>query len=368
MNINTLRYGAVTVLLVALGTVGGALQIGDAGGPAPAMAATTSPRPSLTSQASTPPSGPELVYVANTTGPVTAYPAGSTGTVSPVRSLLDPGTTGTFWGPWGVAFDSRRNAYVQSFLSNATSFVYPPGATQPSRIFRVTGPDSRAIAVDPAGYAYVASGQVGNDISVAAPGAAGVPGTIYQVPEVRRITTDETAFHPWPSVLTTDTSGHVIAAVVRAAGNAVEVFTGGPTGTSTPVRVITGPHTGLGSCSATCDQLAVTYSPLTGRLYVAVSQGQQTRINVYAGDATGDAAPVRVITGPATALAGQVVTGIAGSPVDGSIYVVAKPAVFNTPGTVLVFDRLATGNVAPRRSFTDVNTGLVNAMGIAVTN
>jgi hypothetical protein len=349
---------AVAVTLVAMAGV--ARAGGSAAVPRP-DATGPSPQPSGTGS-------PELVYVANLDGPVTGYPAGSTGAVVPARSLADPNDPNTFWGPWGIAFDAGKNAYVQSFPSDATTFVYAPGATRPTRIFRVNGPDSRAVAVDTAGYAYLATGQGGSVISVAAPGASGAPANLYTVPETRQIPTDETAFHPWPSILSTDTAGHVIAAVVRSTGNAIEFFTAGPTGGATPVRVIAGPHTGLGSCAATCDQLAVTYSPFTGRLYVAVSQGQQTHVNVYSGTASGDAAPVRVIAGPATRLAGQVVTGIAGSQIDGSLYVLSKATQFDSPGTVLVFDRLASGNVAPRRSFTDAGSGLRSALGIAITN
>lgn len=331
----------------------------------PAARATTGL--SAASPAPFPTGGPELVYVANVHGPVTAYPTGSAGAVSPVRQLADPGDPNTYWGPWGIAFDTGGNAYAQSFLSDATTFVYPPGATAPGRMFRVAGPDSRAVAVDTAGYAYVATGQAEAGISVAAPGARGTAANLYTVPAVRQIPLDESGFHPWPGVLTTDTSGHVIAAVARSTGNAVEFFAGGPSGSATPVRVIAGPHTGLGSCSATCDQLAVAYSAFTGRLYVAVSQGQQTHINVYAGTASGDAAPVRVISGSATGLAGKVVTGIAGSQVDGTIYVLTKAALFDSPGSILAFDRLAGGNTPPRRTFTDGGTGLRDGLGIAVS-
>ncbi len=310
----------------------------------------------------------ERLYVANLDGPVTAYPAASTGAVSPVLSLADPKDPNTYWAPWSVAADAARNIYVQTFLSDATTFVFPSGASQPSRMFRLDGPDSPAIAVDSRGYEYVLSTETGNVISVGAPGASGVPANLYTVPPVRQIPTDDGFFHPWPGTLTTDTSGHVLAALARPEGNAIEVFTGGPTGGTAPVRVIAGPHTGLGTCASTCDQLALAYSPFTGRLYVAVSQGTQTHINVYPGTASGDAAPIRVISGSATRLAGQVITGIADSQVDGNIYVMAKADEFDGPGTVLVFDRLANGNVAPRRSFTDAATGFRSAMGIALTN
>ena len=270
--------------------------------------------------------------------------------VSCSGNLRDPNT---FWGPWGVAFDVGRSAYVQSFLSNATTFVYLPGANLPNRIFRVDGPDSRAIAVDAAGYSYVASGQAGSVISVAAPGARGVPANLYSVAPLRQIPTDETPFHPWPSILSTDNAGHVTAAVAPVAPVA-------------PVRTVAGPRTGLGSCSWVCEHIALAFSPLTGELYVAVSHGEQTRVNVYPANATGDTAPTRVISGPATGLAGQVVTGIAASRIDGSVYVMARPSQFDSSGTMLVFDRFASGNSAPRRRFTDAVTGLRDAQGIAV--
>lgn len=312
--------------------------------------------------------GPELVYVANLNGPVTAYPAGSSGGVMPVRSLGDPHDPNTFWGPWGVAFDISGRAYVQSYLSDATTFVYSPGARLPGRILRVNGPDSRAVTVDPAGYEYVATGQSGLVISVAAPGASGVPANLYAVPEVRQIPTDETSFHPWPSVLTVDNAGHVIAAVVRSTGNAIESFNAGPSGGMAPIRVIAGPDTGLGSCAGTCDQISVAYSTYRGQIYAAVNQGGQTHINVYPGTASGDAVPVRVISGPATGLTGQVVTGIAVSQIDGSVYVLAKQTQFGGPGSVLVFDRFANGNAAPARSFTDAASGFGDGLGIAVVN
>ena len=322
--------------------------------------------PRCANAASPPPPGPELVYVTNRSGSVTAYQVGSTGSVSATRSLAAPQIPDTYWNPWGITFDRARNAYVQSFQSDATTSVYPPGATVPCRVFRVAWPDSRAIAVDQSGYEYVMTGQAEVFIAVAGPGATGTP-PLYSTPMLRQIPLD-TPFNPWPGTLTMGPSGQVVAAVAGASGNAVQFFTGGPSAANTPIRVISGPHTGLGSCASTCDELTVTYSPFTGRLYVAVSQGQEAHINVYAGDASGDAAPIRVISGAATGLAGQVVTGIANSQVDGSIYVLAKPAAFsNTPGAILVFDRMADGNVAPLRSFTDTATGFAEGMGIAIS-
>src|SRR5262252_5367834 len=73
----------------------------------------------------------ELVFVANASGPVTAYSTLSGGPVSPVLTLSDPNLPDTYWDPWGVAFDTQGNLYVQGFLSDATSFVYPSGGASP---------------------------------------------------------------------------------------------------------------------------------------------------------------------------------------------------------------------------------------------
>jgi len=353
--VRSLPFAVVVVLVTTFFSFGTGSPAGAAVGPS---------RPSLTG---------ELLYVANAdAGPVTAYASASAGRVTPARLVVDPGVVGTAWAPWGVAFDAARNLYVQTFSSDATTFVFPARAgasTRPSRIFRVNGPGSRAIAVDAAGFAYVATGQGGTEIDVAAPRAAGSPGNDFTVPPVRQISTDESAYSPWPGGLTVGLPGQVIAAVLRGTGNALEVFAGGAAGPATPLRVIAGPHTGLGSCAGygACDQVSLTYSPLTGRIYAAVTQAEQTHISVFAGDASGDAAPLRTIAGPATSLAGKVITGIADSQLDGTIYAMVKSAEFDSPGVVTSFDRLAAGNAAPRRTFTDATTGFRNAGGIALT-
>jgi hypothetical protein len=63
-----------------------------------------------------------------------------------------------------------------------------------------------------------------------------------------------------------------------------------------------------------------------------------------------------------------VVTGIAVSKVDGSLYVLAKQAEFGGAGTVPVFGRSANGDAASTRGFTDAETGFGDGMGIAVVD
>lgn len=334
-----------------------------ASGPTPTPVSTSTPQP-------TPTSGPGLVFVANAdSGPVTAYNPTSSGAVTPARTVNNPQNPNTVWDPWGVAFDSSGNMFVQSFLSDATTFVYPPGAgstSAPSRIFQANEPDNNAIAVDSSGYEYVVGGESGPTIAVEAPGASGVAGNLYHVPPLREIPLPG-GFNPWPSILSVDSQNEVLAAVTTAQGNSIQVFSGGAYGGTNPLRVISGPDTGLGSCSAPspCTELSITYSSLTGEIYAAVSDGASTRILVFAGNASGDAAPIQSIEGPNTGLAGNVITGIAVSPADATIYAMVKGSEF-AAGQVNAYASYAQGNTTPLRSFTDAASGFADAEGIAI--
>jgi DNA-binding beta-propeller fold protein YncE len=82
-------------------------------------------------------------------------------------------------------------------------------------------------------------------------------------------------------------------------------------------------------------------------------------ITVYAKNASGDAAPVRVIEGPRTGLNWP--TGIAVEQESGDIYVTN-----DTTDSILVFAANASGDVAPRRVLKGAKTGLKNPTGLAL--
>jgi hypothetical protein len=314
-----------------------------------------------------------LIYVANAdSGPVTVYPAGSRGAVAPVRTVLAPNDPNAFWDPWGVAFDSAGHLYVQTFLSDATTFVFRPGAhgtTAPVRKFMGIGPDNRSIAVDAHGYEYVAGSDQPTMVVVEPPGARGSPSNLYFVPPVRTIGLGE-GWNPWPSDLAVDSRNELLAAVARPQGNGIKVYTGGAQGSGTPVRVISGTATGLGSCASfsACDQLVIAFSPVTDEIYAAVTNGTHTHISVFAGNAAGNVKPLRTIEGAATGLAGTSITGITSSQCDGTIYAMVhtSPSGFG-PGRVDAYGPAARGDARPLRVFTDRHSSFNDAQGLTIT-
>jgi len=309
----------------------------------------------------------ELLYVANAnSGPVTAYSPGASGPVSPIRTVKDPNTQGTFWDPWGVAFDNSGALYVQTFLSDATTFVYAPGAAHPTRIFESIGPDIASVAIDRSGYEYLIGGEGPPAIAVDRPGANGNPAKTYHVTPLRVIHTDASNYNTWPSVLATDRSGEVLASVLRSAGNAVEVFQGGPTGSGEPLRTISGPNTGLGTCTgfSTCTDVSITTAG--NLLYALVSSAAGVHLSVFPLEGSGDTAPLRTIQGSQTGFADRVGTGIAVSRVTGLVYVLVKKAQFSGAGEIEVFAHSAKGNEAPIRTFTDAHTHMADGESIAL--
>jgi len=283
----------------------------------------------------------------------------------------DPKAPNTVWDPWGVTFDDSGKLYVQSFLSDATTFVFPDGSGKrgPSKIFVAVSPDNRGIAVDRAGYEYIPGSESASEVAVAPPGATGSAADLYHVTPVRTFTTDQGSFTPWPDIVTVDGHNDVVLAVGRAQGNAIEIYAGGPNSSSTPIKSISGTSTGLGTCDLQgCDQVSVAYSPVNGKIYAAISSGHPgvvSHLSVFS-ETNGNVAPLRTIAGARTGLTGHVVTGLAVSRRTGRVYAMVRTAQFGGSGKVESFHATDHGNAAPIASFTDTVTGFADAEGIAV--
>jgi hypothetical protein len=231
----------------------------------------------------------------------------------------------------------------------------------------VAGPDNSGIAVDAAGDEYVIGGEGPPVISVAAPGANGKPGDLYSVEAVRSISTGLTNFDPWPSVLSLGPGDEILAALIDDHdANVIKAFEGGPTGTSAPVRTIQGTATGLGHCSSLpgCG-MSITYSRTTGLIDAAVSDPSGLHVSEFAAHAGGDVAPLRTIAGPLTGFTGKIANGLAVDPATGDLYVMVEGARFAAPAAVEVFAADASGDAAPLRTFTDATNHFSNSQGIA---
>jgi hypothetical protein len=173
-----------------------------------------------------------------------------------------------------------------------------------------------------------------------------------------------------PTSVTIDADDNVILGLLNTpTGNAVEVFGPSAEGAAQPLRRIAGPATGLGTGGFyEGGFLVVNYSRFTNRIYAAPSgdfdPSVPAHICVFAANADGNIAPVRSISGPATLL-GETITGLAGDQETGEIFALSVNSKLATPTMIHVYTRLAKGDVAPLRSFTDQTTHLQGAMSIA---
>ena len=129
--------------------------------------------------------------------------------------------------------------------------------------------------------------------------------------------------------------------VPNALADAVLVFRGDASGDAAPVRIIQGPHTQL------VTPHAVSLDLEHGEILVASLTGK--RVSVFPWNANGDVAPTRLLCGAKTGL-GHVV----GLAVDGDLLAVA-----NTED-IEIFNRTDIGNVVPRARIAGPLTGIAD--------
>ncbi|MBV8198269.1 MAG: hypothetical protein JO263_09040 [Candidatus Eremiobacteraeota bacterium] len=241
-----------------------------------------------------------VIYVAdsaqNLQGPrrVVEFDTSAKGDVSPLRTI--EGRKADLEGPTFVALDGTGALYVvnQNLLRPKivpVIAVFAPGAsgdTPPIRKIWLSSvqsyPPRPFIAVDPAGYLYVANGQR-QAIDIYAPDAKGTPSP------VRSIVGPRTRISNLFGVAV-DSSGNIIATGYinnRLDSPRVLVFPPNANGNVPPKREIRGLNTqlyGPGSCAVDG----------AGNLYVSDNQNYSGHILVFAPGANGNVPPIRVIT------------------------------------------------------------------------
>ena len=144
--------------------------------------------------------------------------------------------------------------------------------------------------------------------------------------------------------------------VTNPFAQAILVYRGAVNGEEPPIRIIRGPKTQLkGSLYGGLDRLDV--DPVHNEILVPA----QDSILVFPREANGDVAPIRVIKGPDTQLNGTTTLGV--DPVN-NVIVVATGSYLEVgtgakaSGGLLIFNRLANGNVKPLGVIGGPKTGI----------
>jgi hypothetical protein len=138
--------------------------------------------------------------------------------------------------------------------------------------------------------------------------------------------------------------------VTSPLAQAVLFFKGDANGETPPTRVIQGPHTRIaGPPNLGNDRVMV--DPVNDEVYVPAVPSS---ILVFDRKANGDVAPKRVLTGPDTGFQAPGIRGMATVAVDA----IHNVMVVNHANQLLIFDRTASGNTKPLRVISGPKSGV----------
>lgn len=135
-------------------------------------------------------------------------------------------------------------------------------------------------------------------------------------------------------------------------GNALTVYNDEAEGNAAPIRMLQGPDTGLNTAAGIA--LDLVHSE-----FFLIPEQLLAKVNVYQLNADGNEAPIRSIDGAKTGIEGAV--GIAVDPISDELYVASY-----TNASIRVFSRAASGDVSPIRVIEGSETGLTGPSGIFV--
>ncbi len=304
------------------------------------------------------------LYEGDVFGPpsISVFAGTATGNAAPLRTIAGPGTG--LNNPTGVALDLEHDELIVANGGGPDSItVYPRTATgniAPLRTIAGLENNPKGVALDLAhDELFVANGR---RITVYARTASGIPAPL-------RAFTEASAGLNVPIALTVDLVHDEL--VVLNGGYppddppSITVFARTASGNAAPLRTISGPDTGLNASSS------VAVDPVHDELIVA-NRGASLRgpssITVYPRTATGNAAPLRTIAGPATGLSFPLSLAL---DLAHDELVVGEGGTFDAGGllnspSIRVFPRTADGNAAPLRTIAGPATGLGAPAGLAL--
>ena len=292
------------------------------------------------------------VFVASFGDSITVHARTAAGDAAPLRTIVG-GATGLS-EPSALAVDLVHDEILVANGGNSTITVYSRTASGNAAPLRtIAGPATglnvpSGIALDPINNEIVVT-NLNPSVTVYGRTASG------NVAPLRTLQGPATGMNNIAG-LAVDPANNELIVVNRGttpAGRAILVHNRTAAGNTAPLRTIQGPATGLSGPVAvaldfTHDELAVTNVDSPGR-----------GITVYGRTASGNAAPLRTLSGPATGI--SLDFGVAIDVKHDELFAA------NITGPVTVHDRTASGNTGPLRSIQGPATGLGEPMGIALT-
>jgi hypothetical protein len=240
----------------------------------------------------------------------------------------------------GVAIDSSGYIYVSSVnlfdKTQGAVLVFAPtanGSVAPLRTITLSG-TTHFIALDSAGNIYVATAPLTGPLPATIQEfAAGANGNATPIRTIT-IPIDPITVAGFPEGLAVDPNGDIVYATYTSidGSDTIEVFSPGQSGNATPVRTISGPQSQILRIGGLALDAA-------GNIYAATQTPGNLMPNLleFSGGINGSATPINVITGNATML--NQTSGLA---------VDAAGNIYAAGGTgTLQFAPGATGNASP---------------------
>jgi len=356
----TPRFFAFTALLSLLGVASTGLA-GCGGGSSPTVTTPVAPAAAKNIYA--------IEYGNGTTESIAAFSTSATGTASPASTLTLPNNfipTTEAIGPQGQIYvagyagTSRPYGTVLEYAAGSSGSATPAVTLNGSAAGTATFTDVYSIAVNSANTLFVSS-EDGTLEAFASGFTASSSPTQY-------LTWGKTNFLGTGDQIVVDNAGEIFYVDYgsgRGVKSVIDVFAAGATGATAPVRVITGTNT----TSFYYDGLAEAAVDGVGDLFLAyyneaddpnvtgtistLANNEATGIIEFAAGATGNATPVKRISGSATKIVEP--DGLAIDSVGNLYYADTNDGYFsqgNAAELFEIFSSSATGNAAPTASIT----------------
>jgi hypothetical protein len=336
MHTRKVAIGSVFALLLLTSGCGGGSANGGGGGTPPASSSIY-----VTS-----------VLLAPEPSSILEFPTTANGNIAPTSTI--EGSSNLFFN--GLAVDAAGNVYVGAAPDNSGNggieiLVYAPGASGTSTPIRtisgaatgleVLGQNSiSALAVDSAGNTYVlaqtteSQGDLGISIF-----SATANGNVAPTRIIAGIATNI----QFPNQIAVDSAGSIYVANSFFPGTAsILIFNSSANGNVPPTSVLGGSETTMNSIQG----LAVDNA---GNIYVAANGtdlgGGTPSILEFSAGSSGNVAPVRTISGPATTIIGLGNVAVDGA---GSVYLLSPPGILKFASNVM-------GNAAPTATISSIS-------------